>query len=127
MRGFLKVIDEKTLAFPDYGGNQQYITLGNLTENDKAYLFLMDYPNQRRIKIWGHARVVENDAAMIDRLTDADDAQIPDRVVVIDVTAWDRNCPQFITPRFDTTDIDAIVNPLHARIAELEHQLAALR
>lgn len=125
--GFLKVLDERTLAFPDYGGNRQYISTGNLSENDKAYIFLMDYTNRYRIKIWGHARVVENDTALIARVTDPDDEQIAERVIVFDISAWDRNCPAFITPRYDENQITAAMEPLQARIAELEAENAILR
>ncbi len=124
--GFLRVLDEKTLAFPEYAGNRQYITLGNLSENAKAYIFLMDYANRYRIKIWGRARVVEDDAALIERLSDPDDEIPPARVIVFEVAAWDRNCPQFITPRYTESQLDAVTAPLKARIAELEFERATL-
>jgi predicted pyridoxine 5'-phosphate oxidase superfamily flavin-nucleotide-binding protein len=125
--GFLRVLDEHTLAFPDYGGNRQYISTGNLSENDKAYIFLMDYANRYRIKIWGRAEVIEDDADLIARVTDPDDANIPERVIVFHISAWDRNCPQFITPRFDEDQIAAIIAPLKDRIEELEAELSAAR
>ncbi len=125
--GFLRVLDERTLAFPDYGGNRQYITAGNLSENAKASLFLMDYANRYRVKIWGWAEVVEDDADLIARFTDPDDAHIPERVIVFHISAWDRNCPQFITPRFDEKQMAAIVAPLQDRIENLEAELAASR
>lgn len=125
--GFLKILDERTLAFADYGGNRQFISTGNLSENAKAYIFLMDYANRYRIKIWGHARVVEDDAALIARVTDSDDNELAERVIVFDITAWDRNCPAFITPRYDENHLAAELAPLQARIAELEAENAILR
>ncbi|MDA1326840.1 MAG: pyridoxamine 5'-phosphate oxidase family protein [Proteobacteria bacterium] len=125
--GFLQVLDQNTLAFPDYGGNRQYITTGNLSENDKAYIFLMDYANRYRVKIWGRAEVREDDADLIARVTDLDDEHIPERVIVFHVSAWDRNCPQFITPRYDENQLAALVAPLNARIAELEAENAVLK
>jgi predicted pyridoxine 5'-phosphate oxidase superfamily flavin-nucleotide-binding protein len=122
--GFLKVLDEKTLAFADFRGNRQYISAGNLTENDKAYLFLMDYPNQRRIKIWGRARVVEADPELLARLTDADYKGQPERAVVFEVGAWDVNCPQHITPRYTEEEVGEMMAPLKRRIAELEAQVS---
>ena len=120
--GFLKVLDEKTLAFADFRGNRQYITAGNLSENDKAYIFLMDYPNRRRIKIWGRARVTE-DPELMERLFDADYDAVPEQAVVFEITAWDVNCPQHITPRFTEAEVGEIVAPLKRRIEELESRL----
>ena len=99
-RGFLKVLDERTLAFADFSGNRQYISMGNLTENDRAFIFLMDYPNRRRVKIWGRAEFVEDDADLLAGLVDADYEARPERALVFHVEAWDVNCPQHITPRF---------------------------
>lgn len=121
--GFLKVLDERTLAFSDYGGNRQYISTGNLSENDKAYIFLMDYANRYRIKIWGRARIVEDDAELTARVSD--DGEVAERVIVFDIAAWDRNCPQFITPRYDEAALAEKIAPLQARITELEAALAA--
>ncbi|MEE8352427.1 MAG: pyridoxamine 5'-phosphate oxidase family protein [Rhodospirillales bacterium] len=129
--GFLKVIDDRTLAFADFSGNRQYITTGNLLENDKAYIFLMDYPNRRRIKVWGRARVVEDDADLLAQLTDADGVGVPEQAVVFEVDAWDVNCPQHITRRFTETEmadyvdeqVAKAVRPLNQRIAELEAAL----
>ena len=132
--GFLKIIDDKTLAFADYTGNRQYITVGNLSENDKAQIFLMDYANQRRVKIWGRARVVEGDADLMARLTkagaDAADAPAggsPELAIVFDVHAWDINCPQHITPRFTEAQVGGVIDPLKQRIAELETELEDLK
>ena len=126
-KGFLKVIDERTLAFADFTGNRQYISSGNLAENDKAYIFLMDYPNRRRIKIWGRARVVEDDKALLDRLADDSYKGRPDQAMVFEITAWDVNCPQHITPRFTEAEMDETTGALKARIAELETENQALR
>ena len=98
--GFLKVLDDKTLAFADFRGNRQYITAGNLAENPKAYIFLMDYASRRRIKIWGRARVVDDDPALLTRITDSAYKGKPEQVVLFTIEAWDANCPQHITPRF---------------------------
>jgi predicted pyridoxine 5'-phosphate oxidase superfamily flavin-nucleotide-binding protein len=125
--GFLKVIDEHTLAFADFGGNRQFISTGNLSENDKAYIFLMDYPKRRRIKIWGRARVVEDDPALTERLAERAYNGRPERAIVFDIAAWDVNCPQHITRRFDEDEIAGLLAPLQDRIAELETELASLR
>jgi predicted pyridoxine 5'-phosphate oxidase superfamily flavin-nucleotide-binding protein len=125
-KGFLKVLDDRTLAFADFDGNRQYITSGNLAENDRAFIFLMDYPNQRRIKLWGRARAVENDAALLARLADPAYAATPTQAVVFAIEAWDVNCKQHIVRRFDAADVDAVVEGLQRRIAELEGQLARL-
>ena len=98
--GFLKVIDDKHLAFAEFGGNKQYITAGNLSENDRASIFLMDYVGRQRIKLWGRARVVEDDAALLERLADSEYKAKPERALVFEVEAWDVNCPQHITRRF---------------------------
>src|SRR5206468_4544575 len=95
--GFLKAIDERTLGFADFGGNQQYITLGNLSENPKAFIFLMDYVDRRRVKLWGKARVVEGDPALIERLRDADyKPGRVERAILFEIEAWDMNCSQHI-------------------------------
>ncbi len=124
--GFLHVLDDKTLAFADFAGNRQYLSLGNLAENPKAFIFLMDYAGRRRIKIWGRARVVEDDPGLIARLVGNDPDAAADRAIVFEIEAWDRNCPQFITPRHGDAEIAEIVAPLTARIAELEAEIAAL-
>ncbi len=124
-KGFLKVLDERTLAFADFTGNRQYITAGNLSENDKAYIFLMDYANRRRIKIWGRARVVVVDPELLERLADAGYEAVPEQAVVFEIEAWDVNCPQHITPRYTEPEVASLVAPLQARIADLEAQVAA--
>jgi predicted pyridoxine 5'-phosphate oxidase superfamily flavin-nucleotide-binding protein len=124
-KGFLKVLDESTLAFADYAGNRQYISMGNLSENDQAYMFLMDYPNRRRVKIWGHAEVIEDDPALLERLVDPAYKARPERVFVFHIEAWDTNCPQHIQPRFTEEEIRPVVEKLERRIAELEGELAS--
>ncbi len=126
-KGFLKVIDERTLAFADFRGNKQYITAGTLVENDKAFIFLMDYANRSRIKIWGRARVVDDDPAFVDHLVDPTYKGHPERAIVFTIEAWDANCPQHITPRYTEEDIDATVRSLRDRIATLEAENPALR
>ncbi len=125
--GFLKVLDESTLAFADYAGNRQYLSVGNLADNPKAFIFLMDYAGRRRIKIWGRARLVEDDRELIARLDDDTLDLTAERAIVFEIEAWDRNCPQFITPRHTEAEIADIIFPLKARIAELESEIEALR
>lgn len=125
--GFLKVLDDKTLAFADYKGNRQYISVGNLSENDRAFLFLMDYPNRRRIKIWGRAEFVEGDAELLGRLVDPQYAAAPERAVVFHLEAWDVNCPQHIAPRFTEEELRPRLQMLQDRISELEAEVSQLR
>jgi predicted pyridoxine 5'-phosphate oxidase superfamily flavin-nucleotide-binding protein len=124
---FLKVLDERTLAFADFGGNRQYITLGNLSENPRAFLFLMDYANQRRVKLWGTAKVVEDDAELLDRLRDPDYPGTVERAIVFTIEAWDSNCPQHIHQRYTHRQIKPVIDGLKARIAELGAALEAER
>jgi len=105
-KGFLKVLDEHRLAFADYRGNRQYISVGNLSENDKAFLFLMDYPNRQRIKIWGRAEYAEGDSEVLERVVDPDYDARPERAIVFHIEAWDSNCPQHITPRYAVEEIE---------------------
>jgi len=126
-RGFLKPLDAYRLAFADFAGNRQYITLGNLSENDRVALFLMDYANRQRIKIWGRATVVEDDPDLLARLADPAYGARPQRAVVIAVEAWDANCPQHILRRYTEEEIAPAVAKLQARIAELEAELAAVK
>jgi len=121
--GFLKVLDDKTLAFADFTGNLQYISMGNLEDNDKAFIFLIDFANRRRVKIWGHARFVGDDPELIERLHDAGYDGEPERALVFRITAWDRNCPQHIVRRFTEAEVGELVQPLQARIRELEERL----
>lgn len=125
--GFLKVIDNRTLGFADFGGNRQYITLGNLAENPKAFIFLIDYVNSRRIKLWGNAKVVEGDAALEERLRDPDYPGRVERVILFEIEAWDVNCPQHIHKRFPQREVAPVVEQLHRRVQELKAQLATLR
>ncbi len=98
-RGFLKIVDSRTLGFADFGGNRQYISMGNLSENPQAFIFLMDYVNSRRIKLWGTARVVEDDAGLLASLADPDYPGRPERAILFTIEAWDGNCPQHIHKR----------------------------
>lgn len=121
--GFLKVIDDKTLGFADFGGNRQYITLGNLSDNPKAFIFLMDYANSRRIKLWGTARVVEDDPVLLQQLQDPEYPGRVERAIVFAIEAWDVNCPQHIHKRFPQREIAPIIESLQARIQELEARI----
>jgi len=125
--GFLKVIDDKTLAFADFTGNRQYITVGNLSENDQAFIFLIDYANRQRIKIWGRAHVVEDDAELLAGLSGDESDGSPEQAIVFKVTAWDINCPRHITPRFTEDQVTTVLAPLQQRIEELEAEVAALK
>src|SRR5262249_1190925 len=125
-KGFIKVLDEKTLGFADFAGNRQYITISNLAENDRAYLFLLDFARQRRIKLWGRARAVEDDPALLARPSDAGYRARPGRGILFTVEAWDVNCSQHITARFTEDEIAQATAPLE-RIARLETENARLR
>lgn len=122
--GFLKVLDEKTLGFADFSGNVQYITVGNLSGNDKAFLFLMDYRHRKRVKVWGRAEYREGDASLIERLRVPDYPAEVERAILFHVEATSENCPQHIPIRYSETEVTAMIAPLQARIAELEQQLA---
>jgi uncharacterized protein len=126
-KGFIRVVGERTLAFADYTGNRQYISTGNLAENDKAFLFLMDYAHRRRIKIWGRARVIGDDPKLLENLMPEDYRAKPEQAIVFDVEAWDINCPQHIPQKLDAADVAAAVSHLEARIAELETENAKLK
>jgi predicted pyridoxine 5'-phosphate oxidase superfamily flavin-nucleotide-binding protein len=126
-RGFIKVVDDRTLGFADFAGNRQYITISNLAENDRAYLFLLDFANRQRIKLWGRARVVEGDAALIDKLFDKGYRARPERVILFTIEAWDINCSQHITARFTQAEVAGAVTQLQERIAALEAENAQLR
>ncbi len=122
-KGFLKVLDRKTLAFADYRGNRQYISMGNLDENDRAFLFLMDYANRKRVKIWGRAEFVEDDPALLKQVRDGDYPADPQRVLRFHVEAWDVNCPQHIPRLFTEDEVAAREQKLRDRIAELEAEI----
>ncbi|MEM7506429.1 MAG: pyridoxamine 5'-phosphate oxidase family protein [Pseudomonadota bacterium] len=126
-RGFLKPMGPATLAFADFSGNRQYISLGNLAENPRVTLFLMDYANSSRVKIWGRARVVEGDDALLTQLSDPAYSARVERAIVIDLHAWDVNCPQHIPELYDAALIRQATAKLSARIAELEAENAELR
>lgn len=125
--GFLHVLDDKTIGFADFAGNKQFISQGNLSENPKAYLFLIDYAHRRRIKIWGEARVVEGDAELMKKLMPENYRARPEQVILFTVTAWDTNCPQHIPQRFEAADVTAALAERDKRIAELEAELTQLR
>jgi uncharacterized protein len=125
--GFIRILDNKTLAFADFSGNRQYITSGNLTDNPKAYIFMIDYTHRRRVKIWGEARVIEDDPELMRQLMPADYKARPEQVIVFKVEAWSANCPQHIPQRFEAADVAAVIAARDAKIAALEAELAALR
>src|SRR5437870_8400356 len=126
-KGFVKILDKNTIAFADYSGNRQYITQGNLSENPHAYIFVMDYAHRRRVKIWGEARVVEDDPALTQSLMPKGYRARPEQAIVFKISAWDTNCPQHIPQKFDAADVAAALATRDARIAELEAELAALK
>ncbi|MDB5563953.1 MAG: pyridoxamine 5-phosphate oxidase [Tardiphaga sp.] len=126
-KGFIRILDKQTLAFADYSGNRQYITQGNLAENPKANIFLVDYAHRRRVKIWGEARVVEDDPALLTSLMPAGYKARPEQVILFKIAAWDTNCPQHIPQKFDAADVAAALASRDERIAELEAELAALK
>lgn len=127
--GFLRVVDEHTLAFADYTGNRQYLTVGNLAGSDRVSLFLMDYPNRRRLKILARAEIVPLDAdrALTAAVVDPRTAQRVERIVRLRLEAFDWNCPQYITERYTVADIEAATDGLRQRLATLEAENAALR
>jgi predicted pyridoxine 5'-phosphate oxidase superfamily flavin-nucleotide-binding protein len=126
-KGFVRVLDRNTLAFADYSGNRQYITQGNLSENPRATMFLMDYAHRRRVKIWGEARVVDDDPALLQSLMPQGYKARPEQVIQFRILAWDTNCPQHIPQKFDAADVAAALAARDARIAELERELATAK
>lgn len=124
--GFLHVLDESTIAFADFAGNRQYITAGNLAENAKAHLFLMDYAQRQRVKIWCTAEVVEGDTALQAQLTPRDYKARVERVIRLKVIAWDANCPQHIPQKIDSADVEQALAARDKRIAELELELRSI-
>jgi len=125
--GFLRVLDDKTIAFADFHGNRQFISSGNLAENPQAHLFLMDYAQRHRIKIWGTARVVEDDAALMAKLMPAGYKAKGEQAIVFTIAAWDANCSQHIPQRFEAADVERVLNARDRRIHELEAELAQLK
>jgi len=126
-KGFVKVLDSNTIAFADFGGNRQYITQGNLSENRKAYIFVMDYAHRRRVKLWGEARIIDDDPALLQSLMPHGYRARPEQVILFKIAAWDTNCPQHIPQKFDAADVAAALASRDARIAELEAELAVLK
>jgi predicted pyridoxine 5'-phosphate oxidase superfamily flavin-nucleotide-binding protein len=133
-KGFIRILDKHTIAFTDYSGNQQYLTQGNLSENPKAHIFIMDYAHRRRVKIWGEARVIEDDPALTQSLMPKGYKARPEQVIIFKIAAWDTNCPQHIPQKFDAADVaaamaeaSASIAARDARIAELEAELAKLK
>lgn len=125
--GFLKVLAPDTLAFADFKGNRQYISTGNLAENPKVHLFLMDYAHQSRVKIWGEAHVVEDDPALLKTLMVPGYRAVAEQAIIIKVVAWDANCPQHIPMKLDAADVARALAVRDERIAQLEAQLAQLK
>jgi uncharacterized protein len=125
--GFLRVLDDKTIGFVDFAGNRQYITQGNLADNPKAHLFLIDYAHRRRVKIWGEARVVEGDSALTKQLMPETYNARPEQVILFTVSAWDANCPQHIPQRFEAENVAAALAERDRRIEALEAEVARLR
>jgi predicted pyridoxine 5'-phosphate oxidase superfamily flavin-nucleotide-binding protein len=126
-KGFIRVLDEHTLGWADFRGNRQYVTTGNLAENDQAFLFLMDYARRARVKIWGRARVVEDDPALVERLMPDGYRAKPEQAVLFTVEAWDVNCPQHIPRKLDAAEVEDALARLRERVVALEAENARLR
>jgi predicted pyridoxine 5'-phosphate oxidase superfamily flavin-nucleotide-binding protein len=126
-KGFIKVLDKQTIAFADFGGNRQYITQGNLSENPKAHIFVMDYAHRRRVKIWGEARIVEDDPALLASMMPKAYRARGEQVILFRIATWDTNCPQHIPQKFDAADVAAALASRDARIEALEVELAKLK
>ena len=125
--GFLRVLDERTIGFADFAGNRQYITQGNLQENPKSHLFVINYASRRRVKIWGTARIVEGDEALVRRLMPVGYRARPEQALLFTLTAWDVNCPRHIPQHFDAADVAAELEARDQRIAALEAEVQRLR
>jgi len=125
--GFLKPIGSHMLAFADFAGNRQYITLGHLKKNDRAHIFILHYATQQRLKLWGRARVIEDDAELMERLVDPSYKAKPQRAIAFRIEAWDINCRQHIVARYTEAEIAPAVNQLTQRIKELEEEVARLK
>jgi uncharacterized protein len=125
-RGFIRVMGERTLGFADYSGNRQYVSTGNLADNPKAFLFLMDYARKARIKVWGRARFTD-DPATIAQLMPADYQAQPEAALLFDIEAWDINCPQHIPQKFDADQVAAALAERDAEIARLKAEVAHLK
>jgi predicted pyridoxine 5'-phosphate oxidase superfamily flavin-nucleotide-binding protein len=124
--GFLRIVDERTLGFADFRGNRQYITTGNLAENAKAFIFVMDYAQRRRVKLWGRSRVVEDDALLARLWPEGYEARA-EQAILFEIEAWDTNCPQHIPQLFAAEDVARTVLQFQARISKLEAEVAALK
>jgi predicted pyridoxine 5'-phosphate oxidase superfamily flavin-nucleotide-binding protein len=125
--GFLRVVDDTTVAFADFSGNQQYITLGNLSENPRVHLFLIDYAHRRRIKMWGTAKVIEDNPQLLATLTLPNYKARPERAIVISIETWDENCPQHIPQRFEAADVEQALKSRDERITALEMEVNRLQ
>jgi uncharacterized protein len=126
-KGFLKVLDKRTIAFADYAGNRQFLTEGNLSENPKAHIFIMDYAHRRRVKIWGEAQIIDDDPALLDSLMPKGYRARPEQVILFRIAAWDTNCPQHIPQKFDAADVAQAMSEAAAKIAVLEAEVAKLK
>lgn len=124
--GLLRPLDDKTLGFADFSGNRHYVSLGNLSENSRAFIFLMDYANRRRVKLWGRAKIVEGDNALNESLSQADYKGRIERAILFDIDVWQANCPQHIPRKFPEADVAHAIATLKARIAELEAEIESL-
>lgn len=125
--GFIRVIDTKTLGFAEYPGNKQLITTGNLAENPHAYMFLMDYPNRQRIKLWGRAEIVDDPDFVKSVADEIPGRHQPERALRFHIDAWDINCPKYITPRYTEAEVARATEIMRSRIAELEAEVAKLK
>lgn len=125
--GFLHVVDSRTLAIADFRGNRQYISQGNLEDNSRAFIFLIDYARRQRVKIWGRAKMVEDDADLAEKLMPPGYKARAEQVLIFEVDAWDANCPQHIPQRFEAEDVAAAIAERDSRIAALEAEIAGLR
>jgi predicted pyridoxine 5'-phosphate oxidase superfamily flavin-nucleotide-binding protein len=125
--GFLRVLDEKTIGFVDFNGNRQFISSGNLMDNPKYHLFLIDYVNRRRVKVWGEAQVIEGDEELVATLMPEGYKARPEQVIMLKVSAWDANCPQHIPQRFEAAEVHAAIAERDQRIASLELELSTLQ
>jgi predicted pyridoxine 5'-phosphate oxidase superfamily flavin-nucleotide-binding protein len=126
-KGFIRVIDDRTIGFADFAGNRQYITTGNLAENARAFLFLMDYVRCQRVKLWGHARVVDDDPNLVARLMPDGYAAHGEQAILFKIEAWDINCPRHIPRKLDAADVADAIARLEKRIAVLEAENSALK
>ncbi len=125
--GFIRVLDSRTLAFAEYPGNKQFITSGNLAENPHAFIFLMDYPGRQRLKLWGHAEIVDDPDFTISVGDEIPGRHQAERALKFHIDAWDLNCPKYITPRYTEADIAKATEAMRNRIAELEAEVLRLQ